>query len=476
LKIETLPTDDHQMTINVEIDQDQYDSAKRRAARKIAQRIKIAGFRPGKAPYDVVVRSAGEASVNEEAIDLLVDEIYPKILDETKIKPAAPGTLEEIPSLDPPKFKFLVPLAPVVDLGDYHSLRMPFEWQPPSEDKVDESIEEMRRMYAKTESVDRPIQSGDFVLIDLKGFNLKSETPDVPVIEKNSHAVFIRPDSKPDEWPYPGFSNELIGAPSGEAKKFTHKFPKDFTDENLQKLTIQFEATIKTIRGMTLPDLDEEFAKKAGNFDSIEAMREAIKTSLTNQSKADYEDGYFEKVFELIKAQASIKYPPQLVSHESEHVLEDLNRRLADQKMEFDAYLKMRNTDKDKFIEEEVKPVAIRRLERALIMDQVALDEKIEVSEETLNQSFQQTWADLQWNEDFQKYNKKNKPSNKFMESVAMESANRAMVKQTLARLKAIVTGEISAPPPDEKVAPEEAPKRKPRKAKPAEEPKIQEP
>jgi trigger factor len=442
LKIETQTRDDHQVTLNVELDTEQMESARRRAARKIAMRVKIPGFRPGKAPYDVVLRTVGEATISEDAVELLVDEIYPKILDESGIKPAAAGTLEEVSSMEPPKFKFLVPLAPTVDLSDYRSIRVDYDWQVPTEDKVDEAVEELRRMYSTTESVDRAVEIGDFVLIDLIGTKSKSPEGEKPVIDKPGNPVFIRPDEKSDEWPFSGFSNKLLGMNVDEIRKFTHKFPKDHEAEDLKGSVLNFEVKVKTIRGMILPELNDEFAKRVGNFENISNMRNAIRENLTNQSKGEYEDSYFEKVIDKIKVRATIKYPPQLVSHESEHVLEDLKRRLAEQNLELDVYLKMRKLEHEKFIEEEVTPVAVRRLERSLIMDQIAADEKIEVSQEDLNTAFQQTWLDLQGDEQYQKIVKnKIKPSQKLMESIAMESASRAMVRQTLDRLKLIAMG-----------------------------------
>jgi trigger factor len=443
LKIETQNRDDHQVAITVELENEQMENARRRAARKIALHAKIPGFRPGKAPYDVILRTVGEATISEEAVELLVDEIYPKVLDESGIKPAAAGTLEEITSVEPPIFKFLIPLAPTIDLGAYRSTRVNYDWEPPTEDKVDEKIEELRRMYSNTENVDRAIQKGDFVIVDIKGTKSKSTEDEKPIIDRPGNPVFIRFDEKQDEWPFTGFSNKLLGMNIDEDRKFSHKYPKDLEDEDLCGNSVNFEVKVKTIRGTILPDLNDEFSKRVGNFENVSLLRDGIRANLINQSKAEYDDEFFEKVINKIKENATIKYPPQALEHESEHVLEDLKQRLAAKNIELDVYIKMRKLEKEKFLEEEVTPVAIRRLERSLIMDQIAVDEKIEVSEEYLNNAFQQIWLELQSDEQYQKIMKnKNKPSKKLMESIAMESASRAMIRQTLDRLKLIAIGE----------------------------------
>ncbi|MFC2063635.1 trigger factor [Chloroflexota bacterium] len=439
MKIETQTREDHQISVEVELDETKMDSARRSAARKISQQMKISGFRPGKAPYEVVVRNAGEASITEDAIELLVEEIYPQILEETAIKAGAPGILEEVVTVDPPKFKFVIPLIPTVDLGDYKSIRMKYEWKPPTTDKVEEAIEELRRMYSATEEVDRSIQSGDFVMIDIKGLD-----GDTILVDKGGHPIFVSPQKKEDEWPFKGFSEKIVGMNVDQEKTISKKFPVKFKDESFAGKNVKFSIVIKTIRGMILPELNDEFAKKVGNFENIQAMKEAIEENLTNQSKAEYDDEFFENLVNKIKSQAEIKYPPQILDREKDHVIQDLNRRLSEQNLEFDMYLKMKDMDYKKFMEEEIIPVAQKRLERSLILEQFAELEKIEVSEEQLNSAFQQTLFQVQRDEEFQKLVKKNKPSQQLMESLARESANRAMLSQTMDRLKALAMGEIT--------------------------------
>jgi trigger factor len=262
LKIETQPRDDHQVTLTVELEPEQLEGAKHRAARRISERKSIPGFRPGKAPYEVVVRSFGEGVIVEEAVDLLLDEVYPKALEQAKLEPGASGSLEKVENLDKkPKFIFTVPLASSVELGNYRSIRLPYEWKEPGEDKVEESIEELRQMYAKTETVDRPIQKGDFVMIDLKGVNAKSAEGEAPLMDRPGLPIFVRPVEKAEEFPFPGFSNELVGLGANESKSFSHRFKKDVKDENLQGKTVEFNVTVKMVRGSTLPELNDDFAR-----------------------------------------------------------------------------------------------------------------------------------------------------------------------------------------------------------------------
>jgi trigger factor len=452
LKTETQPRDDHQVTLIVELETEQMEGAKHRAARKISERKSIPGFRPGKAPYEVVVRSFGESVISEEAVDLLLDEVYPKALEEAKLEPAAAGSLEKVEDLDKkPKFTFTVPLAPTLNLDDYRKIRLPYDWKEPGEDKVEEAIIELRRMYAKTESVSRPIETGDFVMIDLKGVNAKASGNEAPAIDRPGLPVFVSDTEKGDEFPFRGFSKELIGLSGDENKSFNHKYEKVYKDENLQGKTIKFDIKVKMVRGSILPDLNDDFAKQVGPFDNLQALHDAVRANLATQSKAEYDDDYFAKLLEKIKEKATIKYPPQVLAHELEHVMEDLKSRLAEQGLDMAAYLKSREMDEEKFITEEARPIAVKRLERSLIMDELAKVEKIDVSREMLQSSFEQTWGEYQSTTGFKKSMRgKSQPPKQLMNAVAMESANRAYVQQTLNRLKDIATGQAPELPNEE--------------------------
>lgn len=434
------------MQLTVEVEADRMEANKRRAAKQVAKRGKIPGFRPGKAPYDVIARYYGEAAIVEQAMDLLVDEIYPKVLEEAEIQPAAAGSLEKIEELDPPKLIFKVPLAPEIDLGDYRSLRLPYKYSAPGKKELEAALDEFRRMYATTETVERAVQLEDYVLVDVKGERAKpkDEEDREAALSRNGYALVVRKEGNDDDWPYPGFSKELVGMNPGDTKTVKHKYPKTDPDESLQGETVNFEVTMKTVRSMTLPELDDELAKMTGQYESLEDLKEALKADLESRSKDEYDDEYFVELIDKIKAGATIKYPPQVVEHEAEHVLEDLQNRLSQQGLDLETYFKMRQTTQEQFIEEEAKPVAIKRLERSLILDQLAREEKIEVDESSLQNEFGQTLTELQYQGlDLNQVRGGKRGQQQMAEAIAMQSANRLITRQTLDRIKAIATGEF---------------------------------
>lgn len=435
MNIEKQYQDDHSVKLIVEFDAEKTNAYKRRAAARISSRSKIPGFRPGKAPYEIVVRNFGEGAIAEQAIDLLIDDEYSNILTEAEINPGAAGALESVDNLNPFKMTFCVPLAPEVDLGDYHAVRLPYEWQAPGEKEVEEALENLRQMYSATETVDREIQSGDYVLLDLE-----SETTE---LNRKGFAVFIRDEERKTEWPYEGFAKELIGLKSGESKTVQHIFPEDWDAEELRGKSVEIKAVIKTVRGVTLPDLDDELAKMTGAGDTLDALRETVKKDVEARSKDEYDDKYFADLIEKIKEGATLKYHARALEHESEHILSDLSSRLAQQNMDLETYFKVRNTTREKFIKEEVNPIAQKRLERSLILDEIIRKEKIQADNASLESEYNHTMFSLmQQGVDLSKARGGRQRQRQISQAVAMESISRVVTRKALETLKSIATGE----------------------------------
>jgi FKBP-type peptidyl-prolyl cis-trans isomerase (trigger factor) len=163
-------------------------------------------------------------------------------------------------------------------------------------------------------------------------------------------------------------------------------------------------------------------------------------------------------LIEKIKAGATFKYHQHSLEHEGEHVLDDLTQRLSQQKMDLDTYFKLRNTTREQFIEEEVKPVARKRFERSLILDEIVRQEKLEVDNASLDAEFNQTLSTLAMQGmDLNKVRGGKKGQQQLAQAIAMESANRVLTRRALDVLKSIAVGEYKSP--EERQAAEEAAK-----------------
>lgn len=161
MKIEKTFEEGHQAKLVVEFEPQILETSKIKAAKSIAKRIKIPGFRPGKAPFNVIQKQVGDAAIIEGAIEIIIDDMYPKVIEEADIEPYGPGALEEVTSMDPPIFQFMVPLSPEVNLGKYREIRIDFEEKGVEQKDIDEVINNLKDQQAVIEPVDREVQEGD---------------------------------------------------------------------------------------------------------------------------------------------------------------------------------------------------------------------------------------------------------------------------------------------------------------------------
>jgi len=450
LKLEIQPRDDHQVNVIAEFETELLEQFKRRSARKIAEKTRIPGFRPGKAPYDVVRRVVGEEALIEQAIEDLIDEYYPKILEEASLKPGAAGNLEKILSLDPPKFSFLVPLEPEVDLGNYKDIRLEYSPQAVEEQEVTDFLKRLQTNYATAEPVDRPAQEGDLVYIKFSGkLTHPAEGEDEMVFPERPAQFILGSDLMENRsFPFPGFSENLTGKKEGDAFTLTYTFPQDEKDEALRGKEVEFQVTVQSVKSLILPELNDEFAQTIGQFETLEDLKKAIREQLENAKKEEADETFFNQLFERLQAQATIKYPPQVLEHEIEHLLEDFQHDLSRQGMELDTYLKMVNKDRETFIREELEPIARRRLERSLIMEKFADVEQIKIDETNYQQAIQDSLRDLQSMPMDKKPTKAEQ--NQLTQEVLIYNINRRLNQMILNRMKAIATGQALEEQPAE--------------------------
>jgi trigger factor len=386
LKIDTNFLEDQQVNIKVEFDASQLADAKQRAARKIARQTKIPGFRPGKAPYGIVLRTVGETVILEEALEILVDEQYPKVIEESQLKPYGPGRLENVISMDPPIFEFVVPLEAEVTLGDYHAIRLPYELPQVQDAEVEKILEDLRDRQAVLESVERPSQPGDQVFIRLSGERMDPEEGEsATLVTDRPMPVIIAADNTvtTSEWPFPGFSRTLIGLSDGDQKTIRHIFAEDAEYVNLRGKSAEFQIIVESIKSRTLPDLNDEFARTVGEYETLSALQTEIRTSLETERKDEYDDNFNDQIAAELFKLTEWKYPPQMLEHEIELFQDQLENRLAQQNMDLETYIKIRQLN-ESGLKEEIKPLAEQRMKRTLVLLEIAHQQDIKVSEEEL--------------------------------------------------------------------------------------------
>jgi trigger factor len=377
LKIETQPQENRTLKLTVEVDDERLQPALRAAARRISKDYRIPGFRPGKAPYEVVLRHFGENTIYQTALEDLSQSIYKEVLEQENIDPYAPGELEDV-KFKPVVLTYTVPLAPEVDLGDYRALRLPFQAPAVSDEAVQDQLEHLREHQAVVEPVERPAELNDVVTLDAKAFLNTGENPSDFLLADQDVALVL--DEKAD-WPMPGFAQQVVGMSAGSDRKFDLAFAEDYANESLRGQVAHFEVTVKEVKARALPEWNDELARSLGDFESLDALRAKTRADLERQASRQVERDYADQVINQLVEQAKIDYPPVLLENELDDVLNDLDRRLREQRLTLDDYLKIQNKTKEQ-LREESRPTAETRLKRSLALGKIVSLEGLTVSAE----------------------------------------------------------------------------------------------
>lgn len=458
MKIGTQPREDCQLAVQVEVEPERFAVALKRAARALSERVKIPGFRPGKAPYAMIAQHVGEDVIREEALDSLVDEVYPAVLKELDLRPSYPGALTNVEEGEPLRLTFVIPLPPQVSLGDYRSVRVPYEWEPPSEEAVDSFLKasQIQKGEPRVVTEDRPVQADDLVILKITLRHANARPEDPPLLERTPVVVVREDNQSPDEVPFPGFSTQLIGLRKGERKTIFYHYPDDAQEDMVRDQDIVHEVEVQEIVVIDLPELNDEFAKTISPFETMEALRENVAEFLRNRSRVKYESQYSVQVVDEIRKGAKVIYPPQMLEEWIEKWLENFKSALEKDGQDLDTYLKSKEMTLEEFKEKEIRPHAQVVLERELIMDKVGEEEQVEVAEKDVEAILNSVVHE--WFEEQQRSagKKRAKPSAKETEAMLFFSVEQARRKAVRDRLVAIGRGE--APELAEKSKPANAP------------------
>jgi trigger factor len=358
------------MKLQIEIDEDRQAQAMEQAYKKLAPRVKIKGFRAGKAPRALIEREIGHHRLLDEAADIILPDAYREAIEQESITPVATPQVEMV-SHEPLVFSATVPLAPEIDLKDYKSIRVPREKTAVSDEEVEKSIVELRRRYGTLEPVDRPAQEGDIV-----SGSIKATAEGVNLVNQEEIEYRLVPDTLAS---LPGLFERIVGMKKGDSLDESVNAPDDFADERLKGKPIHYEVTMNEVKEENLADEDEEFAKQVGEgFESVQALRDRVRADLQKaQDDSDLRE-YEAKVLEALAEQAEVEFPPVMLDHEVEHVLEEQANLDPRDPQARDLYIQRLGKTEEE-VKESVRPDAEKRLKRSLVLSKFAETEGIEV-------------------------------------------------------------------------------------------------
>jgi trigger factor len=273
---------------------------------------------------------------------------------------------------DPLRVKAVIGLAPKVELGDYQDeLRITPEQPNVGEQQIEDVIKRLRESYAQWAPVERPVVLDDRVGVDLKA---TLEGADEPVIDSKEAEYIV--DAKTTA-PASGFAEQLVGLSAGDQKSFTLTMPDDSRDKEVAGKPAQFEVSVHWVKERELPALDDDFAQQVGDYTDVAGLRTAIEAQLRQREEERVREKNQEEAVSKLVEISSIEYPPQLVDHQAQHMLETFKSNVERQGLQFQQYLRLVGKEQDAF-EQEMRTEAETRVRRSLALDAFADAEHIE--------------------------------------------------------------------------------------------------
>lgn len=368
---------------NIEIDQNEFEKAIQKAYLKNRNRFTIPGFRRGKVPRKIIEMNYGEGVFYEEALNILLPEAYDEAIEKLELEPVdTPDVdIEQLEKGKPIIIKVEVTIKPEVKLGNYKSIEVEKVEYNVTDEDIDKELKTVQEMNGRIiDAGDRETKEGDILTIDFEGYideeQFEGGTAENQELEIGANR-FI-----------PGFEEQLKGKKKGEKVDVKVTFPEDYFEESLRGKEAVFKVAINEVKEKELPTLDDEFAKDVSEYDTLEEYKESIREKLEKEAKEKEKVELENKIIENVVKGSEVDIPNVMVEHQVENEVNEFDYRLKLQGLDINQYFALTNTDIESF-KEQITPVAEKRIKTDLILEAIAKEEKLEVTEDDIDKELE---------------------------------------------------------------------------------------
>lgn len=366
-------------TVRFQLTDEQINEAKKGAARKLSQEVKIHGFRPGKAPLPIVEATIGADRVRQEAIEDLLNPVLTEVLAEEDIRPAINPELESMDDVDGGvEVEVRVTLWPTFELPAYKDRNVEITNPAVTDEELAAQTRRMLEQFATVEEVERPAEEGDFVSIDLEASSDGEEIEEAKaedILYEVGSGLLVE-----------GIDAEIVGAEAGDRITFTGPLPAGFGDRAGEEVT--FTITVHEVKERILPELNDEWVDENTEFDTVDELNEALADSLADAKLRAVSREYSEKALSTLRDQLQLELPEGLIRAEMDRHLHDFVHRLEDAELSLDDYFRTSGMTQEAFLDD-LRGQAELSLSNRLILDAVIEAEEITVTEEELSGAIQ---------------------------------------------------------------------------------------
>ncbi len=365
--------------LTIKVGASELAAAEQVALTKLGKKLKVAGFREGKVPASVVAKNVDPGALQEQTLDDALSRAVAEAFLNEKLQALDRPSVEVKAYVPRESLEFTaeVEVMPAVELGDYKKLKVSVEKVVVSDDEIDEIIERMRQGFASKESAKRAAKDGDEVVIDFVGKKddvaFDGGTATDYSLTLGSHQ-FI-----------PGFEEGIVGHKVGDKFDLDLEFPKDYHAKELAGAKVVFSVTLKEVKEVKLPEVNDEFAAKAGPFTSVDELKADIQREIASQKEREAGEKLKDQLVEQLVSVSKVPAPEILVNDQMQSIERDFSQNLLYQGLTLDSYITSKDfKDEADWREKEVKPAAVRRVEAALVLGELSKVEKITATNEEL--------------------------------------------------------------------------------------------
>jgi trigger factor len=374
LTVRVEPKPGSRVELQVEAPAAEVDAAVEAALRRLAGRVRLPGFRPGKAPGAVVERALGWAAVRQEAIDQLLPRLYALALEQAGVDPVGDpevGSVGDLERSRPLSFTATVTVRPEVELGDYLGLRVAPEHPEVTEEQVDEVIDEVRRRHSELVDVDRPAQAGDVLratLVMRRGDEVVGGEGEERDVELDRDRLLG------------GLADALTGLAPGAATSAEITLPDDYPREELRGVPVTVDIRVAAVRERKLPPLDDSLAALDGHGSNLSELRDHYRKALEEHATHEEQTRFENAVLEQLRDQAVVDIPEVMVDAEIDRELREMELQLSQAGLRLDSYLQYSGQTLEQ-VRGERRETAVRRVKLQLALEALAAAEGLEVDE-----------------------------------------------------------------------------------------------
>lgn len=370
---------DTKVELTIAVDKDALADARQVALTKLAKDVKVPGFRKGKTPVHVAEKHVDPQLLEHETLDNALSKAVAESFiaeglqaierPEVEVKKYVPG--EEL------EFTATTEIIPPVTLGDYKKLKATKEAVKVAANEVDEIITRMQDGFATKEDVKRAAQDGDEVIIDFVG---KKDDVAFDGGTAKDYALTLGSNSF-----IPGFEEGIVGKNIGDSFDLDLAFPDDYHAAELKGQKVVFSVTLNAIKERKLPELNDEFAAKAGPFTSMDELKADIEREITEQKEREAGEKLKDELVSQLIEKSKVPVPEVLVNDQAQSIEQDFTQNLMYRGMTIDQYIAAQGfKDKEEWLEKEVKATATKRVQAGLVLAELSKVEKIEASADEL--------------------------------------------------------------------------------------------